>query len=149
MRKGFTLVECMLAASIFCLMTLVLFEGVILSTRIAHENADLLAAEAVAWDAVWKRFNEDFGQLAIGTVVETLTEEQAPQLVKYDDPPVLTVTVGITDEVGFSLLPSDMLKISADVEWGPSGSRRRLSELSGDAGGHYVKTYRSRLGRVN
>lgn len=145
MRRGFTLVECMLAASIFCLLTLVLFEGVILSTRIAHENSDLLAAEAVVWDAVWKRFNEDFGQLAIGKVTETLTEKQAPQLAKYDDPPVLTVTVGITDEVGFSLLPADMLRISADVEWGPSGSRRKLSEMSGAP----VKVFRSRLGRTN
>lgn len=149
MRKGFTLVECMLAASIFCLMTLVLFEGVIVSTRIAHENSDLLAAEAVAWDAVWKRFNEDFDRLARGTVTETLGAEAAPQLARYDVAPVLRVTVGYVDEPGFAGMASDMLKISADVEWGPSGSRHRLSSMSGASGGDYVKLFRSRLERSN
>lgn len=149
MRKGFTLVECLLATSILCLMTLVLFESVIMSTRVAHENADLLAAEAVAWDAVWKRFNEDFGQLSLGTVTERLNEEQAPQLAKYDAAPVLKVTVGYVDEAGFSGVVSDMLKISADVEWGPSAKRRRLSDLSATAGENYVKVFRGRLERAN
>ena len=149
MRKGFTLVECMLATSIICLLTLVLFEGVIMSTRIAHENADLLAAEAVAWDAVWKRFNEDFDWLARGTVTVNLSDPMAPQLMKYDAKPVLKVTVGDTDEAGFSSLATDMLKISADVEWGPSGRRRKLSDLSVTPGEPYVKVFRSRLGRTN
>ena len=149
MRKGFTLVECMLATSIVCLLTLVLFEGVIMSTRIAHENADLLAAEAVAWDAVWKRFNEDFERLSRGTVTENLSAEAAPQLTKYDVRPVLKVTVADTDEAGFSRLATDMLKITADVEWGPGGKRRKLSDMSVTPGEPYVKVFRSRLGRAN
>lgn len=143
MRKGFTLIECSLAGSIFCLMILVLFEGVIVGTRIAHENADMLAAEAVAWDAVWKKFNEDFDNIAIGKVTVTLTEEQAPQLLNYDTAPKLSVTVGYTDIEGFSSSATVMKKITADVEWGQSDRRRKLSD-----GGHCPQVFRGSMGRT-
>ena len=56
-RRGVTLVEVMLAGSIIVLASLAIFEGIIVSARIAHENAEILKAEAVVWDAVWKKFN--------------------------------------------------------------------------------------------
>lgn len=141
MRKGFTLVECMLAASIFCLMTLVLFEGVILSARIGHENSDLLAAEGVAWDAVWKRFNEDVGELTIETTAwQQLSEEAAPQLRVYDAAPKIRISVEAADLVGWS---ANLRKISADVEWGPAAKRRRLSDYR-----EVPVAYRGELGRV-
>lgn len=126
MRKGFSLVECMLAAAIFCLLTLVLFEGVIFSARIGHENADLLAAEGVAWDAVWKRFNEEIDDLTIeSTGWQNLAAEAAPQLSVYDASPKIKIKVEAPDLVGWS---ANLRKISADVEWGPSSKRRKLSD---------------------
>lgn len=128
MRKGFSLVECMLAAAIFCLLTLVLFEGVIFSARIGHENADLLAAEGVAWDAVWKRFNEEIDDLTIeSTGWQNLAAEAAPQLSVYDASPKIKIKVEAPDLVGWS---ANLRKISADVEWGPSSKRRKLSDYS-------------------
>lgn len=141
MRKGFTLVECMLAAAIFCLLTLVLFEGVIVSTKIGHENADVLIAEGIAWDAVWKRFNENVDGLTIETTAwQLLADEAAPQLAVYDTAPKIRIRVEASDLVGWS---ANLRKISADVEWGPSSRRRRLSDYR-----EVPVVYRGELGRV-
>ena len=62
-KRGVTLIEVMLAGAILTLLSLALFSGISVAARIAHENAELLSAEAVAWDAVWKRFNEDYSKI--------------------------------------------------------------------------------------
>ena len=125
-RAGFTLVECMLASAILGFTSLVLFEGVIVAAKISHENADLLAAEAVAWDAVWKRFNESSDDLTAYEGWQTLTDEALPQLSQYDMPPKLWLKVESNSELlGWS---SDLIKISADVEWGPAEARKTLSQ---------------------
>ena len=62
-RRGVTLVEVMLAGSIAVLLTLACLEGVIVATRISHENAQLLAAEAFAWDTAWKWLNKPYDEL--------------------------------------------------------------------------------------
>lgn len=122
MRKGFTLTECMLASSIICLTALVSLEGVIVTTRIAHENSEILAADAIAWDAAWKRFNEDFTKLKVGeSSTETLSDDAAGPLNAYDTPAQLIVSV--TDDDNFP----GLRKVITDVEWGPSNKRRRLS----------------------
>ena len=56
-RGGFTLVEVMLAGAIAVLMTLSLMEGLVVSAKISHENSELLAADAFAWDTAWKWLN--------------------------------------------------------------------------------------------
>lgn len=148
MRKGFTLVECMLASSILCLMTLVLFETVIISSRIAKENAQLLAAEAVAWDAVWKRFNEGYDSLMVNETTgwRDLSAEAAPELSIFDTPAKLKVDVYSVAETGW---PRDMKEVVADVEWGPQGRRRKLSDgkaYSSESG--HIRLRRGNLGRA-
>lgn len=138
MRRAFSLVEMMLASAVLAITVLALFEAVIISTRIAHENSEYLAAEAVAWDAVWKRFNEDYSRLRQGeTSSETLTAASAPALMHYDRPPTLTVKV--TGDEAFAGLKC----ISADVEWGDTAHRRRVSDI------REVKVARGELGRVS
>lgn len=142
MRKGFTLVECMLASAILGVACLVLFEGVGVCTRIAHENAQLLAAEAIAWDAAWKRFNESY--VSLGQPAPTgwhdLSEAAAPELCRYDAAPSLKVDVQPMTSAGWL---ADMLVVTADVEWGHAAHRRRLSDA-----GHAVRLCRGRLGRA-
>lgn len=149
MSAGFSLLECLLAGAILSLMTLVLFEGIIVASRIARENSDLLQAEAIAWDAVWKRFNENFDTLTpTGTspAWETLTAAAAPDLFRYDTPPKILVTVG-----GVPLttggVASDLKWIRANVEWGPRGRRKQLYD-SATGRGTDVFVYRGALGRV-
>ena len=57
-KRGVTLVEVMLAGAITVLVALAVMQGVILSVRICHENSELLAAEAYAWDTAWKWLNK-------------------------------------------------------------------------------------------
>jgi len=140
MKGGFTLVECMLASAILGVSCLVLFEGVGVCARVAHENAQLLAAEGVAWDAVWKRFNESYDDLVLNesTGWQNLSDAAAPSLA------------GLEPKIRVSVLPmttegrrADMKVIQADVEWGPATARRRLSD-----GGHDVRVCRGSLGRA-
>ena len=73
MRRGFTLVECELAAAFLGLSAFFLLKGVPLATRIATENAQLLAADSLAWDAAWKTFNVPYASLPEKFNEEALT----------------------------------------------------------------------------
>lgn len=150
MRRGFSLVECAIAAALLSISALALLKGIPVATRIATENAQLLAADAVAWDAVWKTFNEDYGDIAVGSNTVNLVEAAAPILYCGDEvadeyKTKLTLVVKqftMTTEVAGDLKPYSMKSIEADVEWGPKDARKRLSEY------HHVFVYRSELGRV-
>lgn len=142
MRRGFTLVECMLASAILGVSCLVLFEGVGVCARVAQENSQLLAAEAVAWDAAWKRFNEGYDSLVLNesTGWQSLTEAAAPFLSGCGEAPKLKVDVRAMASEGWL---ADMKVVTADVEWGPLSRRRKLSDA-----GHDVRICRGKLGRA-
>lgn len=142
-RCGFTLVEVLVASSVLALMALALLEGIIVSSRIAHENAQLLQAEAIAWDAAWKRFNEDYSKLVVSETTgwRDLPEAAAPGLQGYDVPPKLIVRVENASVPAGWL--SELKVVVADVEWGPSSRRHKLSD-----GGHEARVFRSDLRRA-
>ena len=142
-KRGVTLIEVMLAGAILTLLSLALFNGISVAARIAHENAELLSAEAVVWDAVWKRFNEDYStsirnSVANGWVEETLTSNAAPALAIYGTAsgamPKLKLRVSSISET--------LCCIEGDLEWGPVNKRRTLSDICP------VFVYRGELGRV-
>lgn len=137
-KRGATLVEVALAGAILSLLSLAFFEGLAATARIAHANAETLTAEAVVWDAVWKRFNEAYASIlpTDGWVHETLATNAAPALFGYDAAPVLRMRVSAV--AGYPSLRC----IEGDLEWGPSGRRRTLSDVCP------VFVYRSELGRV-
>ena len=141
-KRGVTLIEVMLAGAMLTLLSFALFNGISVAARIAHENAELLSAEAVVWDAVWKRFNEDYSTsirnaAANGWVEETLTSNAAPALAVYGTAsgsmPKLKLRVSAISDV--------LCCIEGDLEWGPSGKRRTLSDVCP------VFVYRGELGR--
>lgn len=139
MRKGFTLLECLLAGALLSLLAVAFLKGIGVTTRVAHENAQILAADGIVWDAVWKKFNEDFDSLRVRSTPdeETLTQAAAPELYVENSPPVLSVRVSAVD--GFP----DLREISADLEWGPMGARKRYSDYQ------WAFVYRSSLGRTS
>lgn len=141
-RAGFTLVEAMVASSILGISCLVLFEGIGVATRIAHENAGLLQAEAVAWDAAWKRFNESYDNLILNETTgwKTLAADAAPDLAAYDEEPKIKIDVQPMATEGWRL---DLKVITVDVAWGPSSRRRSLSSA-----GHLVRLCRGNLERA-
>lgn len=150
MRRGVTLAECMVASAVLGLLVLVLLSGVTVATRIADDNAQLLAAEAVAWDAAWKRFNEDYDNLDPSEVTgwQNLSSNAAPILGVYDTPAWISNAVFAVEDViedpydaeGWRM---ELKAIIVDVEWGPSGHRRRLSDS-----GHAVQVWRGDMGRA-
>lgn len=150
MRRGVTLAECMVASAVLGLLVLVLLSGVTVATRIADDNAQLLAAEAVAWDAAWKRFNEDYDNLDPSEVTgwQNLSSNAAPILGVYDTPAWISNAVFAVEDViedpydaeGWRM---ELKAIIVDVEWGPAGHRRRLSDS-----GHAVQVWRGNMGRA-
>ena len=149
MRRGVTLAECMVASAVLGLLVLVLLSGVTVATRIADDNAQLLAAEAVAWDAAWKRFNEDYDNLVLNETTgwQNLSSNAAPVLSVYDTPAYISNTVVAVERV---LKPEEadgwlreLKAIIVDVEWGPAGRRRRLSDSH-----HAVQVWRGDMGRA-
>lgn len=143
MRGGFTLIEVTLASSIIGLCAIALFEGVMVTTRIAHANSQLLVAEGVAWDAAWKRFNESYDNLVLNETTgwQTLAAAAAPELRGYDQEPRIKIDIRPMAMAGW--LENDMKAICVDVEWGPSASRRKLSD-----GDNAVRVCRANLGRA-
>ena len=149
MRRGVTLAECMVASAVLGLLVLVLLSGVTVATRIADDNAQLLAAEAVAWDAAWKRFNEDYRDLVLNETTgwQNLSSNAAPVLSVYDTPACISNAVfdivDVIDPEDVEGWRGELKAIIVDVEWGPSEHRRRLSDTR-----HAVQVWRGNMGRT-
>ena len=74
-KAGVTLVEVMLAGVLTALVSLITLEGFIVAAKIAHENAETLRADGVAFDLLWRKFYADFDNLQ-STVGKTLENKQ-------------------------------------------------------------------------
>ena len=143
-RRGVTLVEVMLAGSIAVLLTLACLEGVIVSTRIAHENSQLLAAEAFAWDTAWRWLNKPYDELNNSTSPKFYPDAGYSVVSSNDCPMLCKELNGGSDAklyVRVQLLTGSAMpvrhgdsaavkRIDVDVEWGAATSRRRLNSLS-------------------
>lgn len=156
MRSGFSIAECMLTGSLICLLALVSFEGIIAASRIVHENSEFLAADALAWDVAWKRFNESPSELqsvqrpwtnpVVDQDVTSRGRDQsaAPALWYGANNPVQVYSVITNAADGLGVM------IHVNVEWGPAGHRRALSPVSGKRLKHFnhdIGVYRSKLER--
>ena len=63
-RAGVTLVEVMLAGALTAISVLVTLEAFIVAGKIAHENAETLRADNIAFDLLWRKFYGDYEQLS-------------------------------------------------------------------------------------
>ena len=164
-RGGFTLVEVMLAGALAVLATLALMEGLVVAAKISHENSELLAADAFAWDTAWKWFNKSYEELpsqTAGVVYDSATDT-AMAMTTNDCPvlnrenaggdPRVVVRVVLCDGVGALARHGTSVRakrIDVDVEWGPDGRRKCLNGLCGaDIAnyGHPVSVYKSQIER--
>ena len=149
-RRGVTLVEVMLAGSIAVLLTLACLEGVIVATRISHENAQLLAAEAFAWDTAWKWLNKPYDELNNSTTARFYSDNGSGYFVVSSNacPMLCRELNGGADArlyVRVALLSGSsspsrhgssqvVKRIDVNVEWGPASSRRRLNSVGTTSG---------------
>ena len=152
MRRGATLVEVALAGAIAVLLTLAFMEGIAVAARISHENSQLLAAEAYAWDTAWKWLNKPYDELN-NTATAAFYPSAAGETVSSNACPVLCralnggadakVFVRVTFLTGASALrrheaDAEAKLIEVDVEWGPASDRRCLNDLAVGALSHSV-----------
>ena len=74
-KAGVTLVEVMLAGALTALVSLATLEGFIVAAKIAHENAEVLRADGVAFDLLWRKFYADYDNLP-STIGKPLENKQ-------------------------------------------------------------------------
>lgn len=164
MRKGFTLTEAVLASSLLCFVSLGLFEGIITASKIAHENSEFLAADALAWDVAWKRFNEPYANLTeslrpySNPIVETVStsngkeKSAAPVLWYGSGSPAKVYTVISNGVYRINGYEQQGVLISVNVEWGPAKDRRSLAPIRNKTTrhfGHQVEIFRGTMERGN
>ena len=141
MRRGVTLTEVMIAGAIFSLLALTLFEGVALAARLSQENAEYLAADAYAFDLAYKRSRENYGELMKvrdaknGAVLrETISSNACPVIFRPGNGNAAESLTRINwAKTADGQDDPNALLISVDVEWGPQGKRRTLSDRFGAA----------------
>ena len=152
MRRGATLVEVALAGAIAVLLTLAFMEGIAVAARLSHENSQLLAAEAYAWDTAWKWLNKPYDELN-NPATAAFYPSAAGETVSSNACPVLCralnggadakVFVRVTFLTGASALrrheaDAEAKLIEVDVEWGPASDRRCLNGLASGARSYSV-----------
>ena len=160
------MIEVTLAGAIAVLITLSLMEAIIVAAKISHENSELLAADAYAWDTAWKWLNkkwEDLPAVTSGQLYSTASSTYKIQ-VAADDCPVLSkaatggemaVAVKVTLKKDSSAVARngttcEAKLIEVDVAWGPAGDRKSLNgmaETRTKTYNHPVSLYRCSVDR--
>lgn len=143
MRRGMTLTEVFLAGSIAVLATLSLMEGIIVGTKISHENAQMTAAEAYAMDVAWLWLNKSCEDLNDSTTSMwypnregyVISSNACPMLCKEMTGMDARCFVRVTRSSGNSDLKRHGVPVTGsrlievDVEWGPASRRMCLNSL--------------------
>ena len=133
-KRGLTLIEVMLAASITALVVLVLLEALIFGARIAKENSQLLAADAYAFDVAWRHCNESFDKMqTLRNQSYNIPSNAAPAISLPGWPQAKCYVTVTNSGVG--------KMIAVDVEWGATGHRKRLNSY------HRTESYKSQIER--
>ena len=88
-RAGVTLVEVMLAGALTAISVLVTLEAFIVAGKIAHENAETLRADNIAFDLLWRKFYGDYEQMR-STVGQSVPEKNTDDT----DSPYRSSTLG-------------------------------------------------------
>ena len=91
-QAGVTLVEVMLAGAMTAIAVLATIEAFTVAGKIAHENAEALRADNVAFDLLWRKFYGDYEQLrsTVGQIVQGKNTDDADSPYHsstLDDPP--------------------------------------------------------------
>jgi len=171
-RRGFTLIELVIAGAIIGVAAFAAVVGVVHITGFVEKRGELMAADGYCWDVAWKLFNEDYATLQSlinqatekrldyyeiwGKVLPATQQKYAPvdktcdflsHLQYPGSPPVCYVT--LSNRVD----STEGLFIGVNLEWGPAGQRRIMVRRASNAaeevfGPHPIEVFRSNLSRV-
>ena len=126
-RAGVTLVEVMLAGAMTAAAVLATLEGFIVAAKIAHENAEVLRADNVAFDLLWRKFYGDYEQMR-PTVGQTLAEKNTESA----DSPYRSSSLGTPPSYRYYESVSNCFSgkmISVDLKYGPDDQFTRHLEV--------------------
>lgn len=105
MRKGFTLIECMIAGAVLVLVVTTFMMALSVINRVEHENAQFMEADAILWDALAREFNREYEDLS-----QRNGWEKDVQVCSF--PATLTV-----DYEALSTNNPTWILISAEIKW--------------------------------
>ena len=105
MRKGFTLIECMIAGAVLVLVVTTFMMALSVINRVEHENAQFMEADAILWDALAREFNREYEDLS-----QRNRWEKDVQVCSF--PATLTV-----DYEALSTNNHEWILISAEIKW--------------------------------
>ena len=130
-RAGVTLIEVMLAGALTAIAVLATLEGFIVAAKIAHENAEVLRADGVAFDLLWRKFYADYDNLP-STVGKTLENKQTNSSTSpyYRGPSTTSITnmPAFTYNECVSNCNSGKL-LWVNLKYGPAGQYTRHLEV--------------------
>jgi hypothetical protein len=118
-RAGVTLVEVMLAGALTAIAVLATLEGFIVAARIAHENAEALRADNIAFDLLWRKFYGDYEQMR-STVGQAIPEKNTSD----NDSPYKSISLGTPPSYSYQeyVTPQNGGKMLAvTLKYGPEG----------------------------
>ena len=118
-RAGVTLVEVMLAGALTAISVLVTLEAFIVAGKIAHENAETLRADNIAFDLLWRKFYGDYEQMR-STVGQSVPEKNTDDT----DSPYRSSTLGDPPSYAYReyVTPvNDGKMLAVTLTYGPEG----------------------------
>ena len=119
---GVTLIEVMLAGAITIIAVLATLEAFTVAGKVAHENAEALRADNVAFDLLWRNFYSDYDQMR-STVGQTVSEKNTADSdspyhsASLDDPPSYNYREYVTPING----GNDGKLLAITLTYGPEG----------------------------
>ncbi len=131
-RRGITLIETMVAGGISAIVLTAAFEGLVVATKVAHENAQILSAEAFAWETAWTWLNRRYTDVEAGTYGGAVASNDCPAVCRAATgaEAVLRVQVQAPQEITRHGETVTAKRIAVDVAWGKAGHRRSLNGLA-------------------
>ena len=131
-RRGITLIETMVAGAISAIVLTAAFEGIVVAAKVAHENAQILSAEAYAWETAWTWLNRRYADVNAGTYTVAVSSNDCPAICRAaaGADAVLSVQVQAPQQVARHGQTVSAKRIAVDVAWGMLGRRKSLNALA-------------------
>ncbi len=126
-KAGVTLVEVMLAGALTSLSVLATLEAFVVAGKIAHENAETIRADNIAFDLLWRKFYGDYEQMR-STVGQAVQEKNTAD----PDSPYRSATLGEPPSYAYReyVTPVDNGKlIAVTLNYGPGGQYAISNEV--------------------
>ena len=131
-RAGVTLLEVMLAGALTAIAVLATLEAFTVAGKVAHENAEALRADNVAFDLLWRKFYGDYDQMrsTIGQLVpeKNTDDSNSPyRSASLDDPPSYACREYVT--LINANNDSDGKLLAVALKYGPDGQYTISNEV--------------------